>query len=220
MAPYGFACGAVFVLLAASIPATAQPVSSNAPLVTVGAAVAFNCPGANDGIPVLPCTRWGEQTPGPHPHVYVDWRPFDRLLVTTTFGSLRFRRIERSFSSAPRDTQYTLVVPARTAWHLSTTAAYVGGGASHRVRGFVGGGLILFRDPRREEVRPEGARLFSSDDDSSGVSPLFTAGALFTLAGRFDGRVAYSLIERMALQPNADGGWRHDVSLGVGWHVR
>jgi hypothetical protein len=54
----------------------------------------------------------------------------------------------------------------------------------------------------------------------SGIGTVLTAGALVRGGRRWSGKVTYLLASEMADPNRSDGGWRHELSLGVGWHVR
>ena len=202
-----------------STATAAQPPAP--PLVIVGAGVALNCPGANDGLPVLPCTRWGESTPGIHPRVFVDVRPFDRLLVSLTAGALRVRaRAHEAAGSTPAET-WMVRHSGRTSWHVASTAAYVGGGPGHAVRGFIGGGLLAYRDPVNITITGDSPPPWlDAVPVRSGIGTVLTAGALIRGRQRWSGKVTYMLASEMADAGRSDGGWRHEIAFGLGWAVR
>ncbi|HTU99786.1 MAG TPA: hypothetical protein VMF13_04555 [Luteitalea sp.] len=213
------------ILLALAGTATrldAQP--HEIPLISVGAALAVSCPGSNDGIPTLDlaCSRSQEGAPGPYVRPYVSLRPFDRLLVTTTVGYLRMPRVEQTVYDDGTRPPVTLVVEPRTAWHVHATAAYVGGRPTQPARAFVGGGLAWFRDPARQELRGTGPDrpVPFIDEKSAGIEGVFTAGVLLRLRHGLGGRVTYTLAEQLATTTLSDGGWRHEVAVGLEWGPR
>jgi hypothetical protein len=211
---------ATLVVATLSTTATAQPPSP--PLLTAGVGIAVNCPGANDGIPVLPCTRWGEATPGLHPRALIDVRPYDRLLVSLTVGALRVRGSTYEATGPTPAETWSISRSGRTSWHVATTVAYVGGAPSHAVRGFIGGGLLAYRDPVVVSITgntPPPAWL-DGVVARSGIGTVLTAGALVRGGRRWNGKLTYLLASEMADANRSDGGWRHELSLGVGWHVR
>ena len=202
--------------------APAQP--AREPRVTVGAAVAASCPGTNDGIPTLDlaCGLDAEGAPGPYLRPYASFRPTDRLLVTSTLGYVRFPRLERTVYDDGIRPAIGIVVPSRTAWHVHATAAYVGGARAHPVRGYVGGGLVFFRDPVQSAFVPaEPSPSYNLiPPRRSGIDGVFVTGVLVRLPGRLEGRLTYTLAEQVAAALVADGGWRHEVGVAVGWGVR
>ncbi|HTV01185.1 MAG TPA: hypothetical protein VMF13_11625 [Luteitalea sp.] len=211
----------VLATAAGARPALSQVMAR--PLLSMGVGAAVNCAGSNDGIPVLPCTRWGEPTPGVHPRLFVDARPRERVLLSLSAGTLRLAQRSYDVTTATPHETWRVTRAARTSWHLTATAAYVGGAPTHRVRGFIGGGAIGFWDRVSLVASHEsgGAQLARTPSDgSTGAGAAFTTGFLVTGPGRWIGKVSYLLASHMADADRSDGGWRHEVTFGVAWRLR
>ena len=215
---------AIIVPLVAGTATHASAQAADPPRIAVGAALAVSCPGSNDGIPTLDmaCSRSQEGAPGPYVRPYLSVRPIDRLLVTTTVGYLRMPRVEQTAYDDGLNPPVILVVEPRTAWHVHATAAYVGGTPGQPARAFVGGGLAWFRDPARQELRGTGPAhpVPFIDNKRSGVEGVFTAGVVLRLPRRLGGRITYTLAEQLATTTISNGGWRHEIGVGMEWGVR
>jgi hypothetical protein len=212
------------VVLASPIRAAAQPLPG--PPTVVGALIAISCAGSDDGIPTpwLSCDRADEGAPGPYVRPYVSVRPLDRLLLTAQVGYLRMPGFETRYGGGVGAVPpLTLVRPPRTAWHAHGTVAYLGGEPAHPVRTFVGGGLSYFDDPIRHEFRPApppGVNDGLSWQRRSGWDQVVTAGILFRVSRRLEGRASYLLAGQLTTPTHSDGAWRHEIGVGLGWRVR
>jgi hypothetical protein len=91
----GFIAACVLALALSGNTAQAQQRSPR--LFTAGAAIAISCPGAYDDIPVpeADCSERLDGAPGPYARPYLTVRPTDRLMVTTTVGTLRMPALQR-----------------------------------------------------------------------------------------------------------------------------
>jgi hypothetical protein len=101
--------------------------------------------------------------------------------------------------------------------------AYLGGEPAHPVRTFVGGGLSYFDDPIRHEFRPApppGVNDGLSWQRRSGWDQVVTAGILFRVSRRLEGRASYLLAGQLTTPTHSDGAWRHEIGVGLGWRVR
>ena len=168
-----FVAGCLLALGVSDNTVQAQPAPPR--LFTAGAAIAISCPGAYDDIPVpeAACSEPLEGAPGPYVRPYLTMRPTDRLIVTTTVGTLRMPALHREVYNDGRTPPVVLVAADRTAWHVHTTAAYVGGAPVHPVRAFVGAGVVYFHDPIRQSLM--GAGRSGSMTSSTGGAPVSRA---------------------------------------------
>jgi hypothetical protein len=190
-------------------------------LFTAGAAIAISCPGAYEDIPVpeADCGERLEGAPGPYARPYLTVRPVDRLMVTTTVGTLRMPAIQREVYNDGRTPPAVLVASDRTAWHVHTTAAYVGGAPVHSFRAFVGAGIVYYHDPLRPSIagsRPEWVGDIV-DRRRTGLAGVFTAGVLMRMSARLEGRATYTLAPRLATSTTGRDGLRHEFAFGLGW---
>jgi hypothetical protein len=190
-------------------------------LFTAGAAVAISCPAAYADIPVpeADCSARLEGAPGPYLRPYLTVRPVDRLIVTTTVGTLRMPGLRREVYNDGRTPPVVLVAADRTAWHVHTTAAYVGGASVHPVRALVGAGLVYFHDPIRQTLTGSAPEWVDDtlDRQRTGLAGIFVAGILIRMAERIEGRATYTLAPRLATSTTGHGSWRHEFGFGLGW---
>ena len=197
----------------------AQPASTR--LFTAGAAIAISCPGAYDDIPVpeADCSEGVDGAPGPYLRPYLTVRPTDRLIVTTTVGTLRMPALHREVYNDGRTPPVALVAASRTAWHVHTTAAYVGGAPVHPVRAFVGAGVVYFHDPIRLSLTGTMPTWAGDlvDRRRTGFAGVFATGILWRMPGRLEGRATYTLAPRLATAPMGNDAWRHEFAVGLGW---
>jgi hypothetical protein len=214
-----FIAGCVLALALSGNTAQAQQGSPR--LVTAGAAIAISCPGGYDDIPVpeADCSERLDGAPGPYARPYLTVRPTDRLMVTTTVGTLRMPALEREVYNDGRSPPVVLVATGRTAWHVHTTGAYVGGAPVHPVRAFVGAGIVYFHDPIRQSLTgsmPEWVGEIVARR-RTGFAAVFATGILMRMPARLEGRVTYTLAPRLAASTSGRDGLRHEFAFGLGW---
>ena len=199
--------------------ALAQPVPPR--LFTAGAAIAVSCPAAYTDIPIpeADCSDRLEGAPGPYLRPYLTVRAADRLIVTTTVGTLRMPALRREVYNDGRTPPVVLVAADRTAWHVHTTAAYVGGAPVHPVRALVGAGIVYFHDPIRQTLSGSAPEWVDDtlDRRRTGLAGVFVAGILIRVAARVEGRATYTLAPRLATPTTGRGSWRHEFAFGLGW---
>jgi hypothetical protein len=214
-----FVAGSMLALGLSSHTVLAQQPSPR--LFTAGAAIAISCPGAYDDIPVpeADCSDPLEGAPGPYARPYLTVRPTDRLIVTTTVGTLRMPAIHREVYNDGRTPPVGLVAADRTAWHVHTTAAYVGGAPVHPVRAFVGAGIVYFHDPIRQSRTGSSSQWVGDiiDRRRTGLAGVFATGILMRMPGRLEGRATYTLAPRLATSTTGNDGLRHEFAFGLGW---
>ncbi|HTU99785.1 MAG TPA: hypothetical protein VMF13_04550 [Luteitalea sp.] len=207
--------------LCLSCPSVAQ---AQRPTITLGIGAAWNCLASVEEIPLpyLICRFDSDGAGGPYGRPYVSIRPLDRLLITTTLGYVTTPRQEWPLccSSPANRSSGVSIQYGRTAWHGQLTAAYVTGAPSHPMRAFVGSGVTVFDDTIVTEVRPGNGPTTRRDYAASGLAGLFVTGALIRMGDRVEGRLTYTLANRMTATNRADTSWRHEFGIGVGWHVR
>jgi hypothetical protein len=209
---------AALVMWLCSSAAVAQPAFS--PVISAGAAVAVNCLGYEEELPMPPvCGGTLYASAGPYLRPYLSIRPIDRLLVTAALGYVNSPRIETPLccplsGAFPRG---VTVQQARTAWHGVFTGAYVTGRPTHPVRVFVGGGGLFFSDTIHIESTPrEGPTTLVTNHDT-GLAGVATTGALWRMGAHLEGRVSYMLARRMTAATTPDTSWRHEFAVGLGW---
>jgi hypothetical protein len=205
-------------MVAPGAGAQAQPVAR--PALSVGAAVAVDCLGYAEDTPMPPvCGGTRYASPGPYLRPYVSLRPVDRLLVTASAGYVQSPRSESPLccplsGSLPRGVE---IQHERTTWHGVFTAAYVTGRPSHPLRAFVGGGGLVFSDVIEVESLPREGPSTTVSTADTGLAGVFTTGALWRVNDHLEGRVSYMLARRMTAPGRPDGGWRHEVAVGLAW---
>jgi hypothetical protein len=188
---------------------------------TAGVSIAISCPGAYDDIPVpeADCSERLDGAPGPYARPYLTVRPTDRLMVTTTVGTLRMPAFQREVYNDGRTPPVVAAAPGRTAWHVHTTAVYIGGAPIHPVRAFVGAGIAYFHDPIQQSLTGSMPPWVGDivDRRRTGLTGVFATGILIRMPGRLEGRATYTLAPRLATSTTGHDGLRHEFAFGVGW---